>query len=154
MIRIEQYSEKYREKVIEFFLQICVDEFGFEEWKEDIINMDNHTYENSGGNFWLAINDEYDVVGTIALKNKGQAVGELKSMYVHKHYRGQNLAQKLLDGLINYASNYEKIILDTYKKFERAIGFYEKNGFCNVESSGDKLIYEKIINKTANEICC
>lgn len=150
MIRIEQYSEEYREKVIEFFLQICIDEFGFEDWKEDIINMDNHTYENDGGNFWIAIDEKYDIVGTIALRNKGQAVGELKSMYVHKDYRGQDIAQKLLDRLINFASNYEKIVLDTYRKFERAIGFYEKNGFCKVESIGDKLIYEKVINKSVN----
>lgn len=145
MIKIEQYSEEYREKVIEFFLEVCVGEFGFEEWKEDIENMDNHTYKDDGGNFWIAINDENDIIGTIGLRNKGNAVGELKSMYVNKQYRKQGIAQELLNTLINFANKYEKLVLDTYKKFERAIRFYEKNGFTNIQTVGDKLIYERII---------
>ena len=76
-------------------------------------------------------------------------------MYVHKHYRGQNVAQKLLETLLEFAIKYERIILDTYKKFERAIGFYEKNGFYNIEQIGDKLIYEKFIrNSSVDEISC
>ena len=132
MIKIEQYSENYREKVIDFFLKICICEFGFEEWEKDIKNMDNHTYKDNGGNFWIALDEKDNIVGTIGLKNKGQAIGELKSMYVDEKYRGHNIAQNLLNTLLEFASEYEKTILDTYKKFERAIGFYEKNGFSNV----------------------
>lgn len=146
MIKIEQYSEEYREKVIEFFLKVCVDEFGFEEWEEDIRNMDNHTYKSDGGNFWIAINEKNDIIGTIGLKNKGNAIGELKSMYVYKHYRGDGIAQDLLNTLIKFAGKYEKVVLDTYKKFERAIKFYEKNGFINVQTIGDKLVYERIMD--------
>lgn len=152
---IKKYSEEYKEKVINFFLKICIDEFGFKEWEEDIKNMDNHTYENAGGNFWIALDENNNVIGTIGLKNKGQSVGELKSMYVHKKYRGQNIAQKLLDTLLDFAIQYERIILDTYKKFERAIGFYEKNGFVNTDQIGDKLVYEKyIMNDDLRENCC
>ena len=135
-------------------MKICVDEFGFKEWEEDIKNMDNNTYENNGGNFWIAIDKDNNVIGTIGLRNKGQLIGELKSMYVHKHYRGQHIAQKLLDTLLEFAVGYEKIILYTYKRFERAIGFYEKNGFNNTEQIGDKLIYEKFIkSENLDEIC-
>ena len=152
---IKNYSEEYKEKVIEFFMKICIDEFGFKEWEEDIKNMDNHTYESDGGNFWIAVDKDNNVIGTIGLRNKGQSIGELKSMYVHKHYRGQNVAQKLLETLLEFAIKYERIILDTYKKFERAIGFYEKNGFYNIEQIGDKLIYEKFIrNSSVDEISC
>lgn len=147
MIKIEQYVEEYREKVIEFFLSVCVDEFGFQEWEEDIKNMDNYTYKKEGGNFWIALNENNEIVGTIGLRNKGNAIGELKSMYVYEHYRGKGIAQKLLNTLMKFAVKYEKVVLDTYRKFERAIKFYEKNGFTNIEVIGDKLIYEKIIEE-------
>ena len=127
MIKIEQYSEEYRKKVIEFFLKVCVDEYGFEEWKEDIENMDNYTYIDDGGNFWIAVNEENNIIGTIGLLNT----------------------------LINFAKEYEKLILDTYRKFERAIRFYEKNRFTKIQTIGDKLIYERILqNEVDKQICC
>lgn len=155
MIKIEQYSEEYRKKVIEFFLKVCVDEYGFEEWKEDIENMDNYTYIDDGGNFWIAVNEENNIIGTIGLRNKGNSVGELKSLYVHKKHREQGIAQDLLNTLINFAKEYEKLILDTYRKFERAIRFYEKNRFTKIQTIGDKLIYERILqNEVDKQICC
>ena len=52
-------------------------------------------------------------------------------MYVNGNYRGEGIAQKLYDKLYEFArkKGYKRIILGTYERLGRAIGFYLKNGF-------------------------
>ena len=146
LIKFIEFDERFKEKVIEFWIKICVEEYEFKEWEYYIRNMDNHTYKQNGGNFWIAIEDE-EVVGTISLQNLGQGRGLLKSMYVHKEFRSKKIAYSLMNILLDFASEnkYNKIELDTYKKFETAIKFYEKMGFVRKKEVDDKYIYEKEI---------
>ena len=144
MIKFIEFEDKYKQQVIDFWMKICVDEFGFKEWEKDIKNMDNYTYKQNGGNFWLAIDNE-EVIGTISLQNLGQGNGLLKAMYVHYEYRNKKIASKLMEILLEFAkeNHYKKIKLDTYKEFVAAIRFYEKTGFERKEEIDNKYIYEK-----------
>ena len=59
---------------------------------------------------------------------------EVKNFYVEKEYRGTGIAQDLLNILVEFAKEkgYKRLELDSYKEFERAISFYEKNNFVHV----------------------
>ena len=56
--------------------------------------------------------------------------------------------QKLMEDLTNFAvnNNFKKIQLGTYKKLERAVGFYKKNDFYLAKEDCDVLIFEKILS--------
>lgn len=146
MIKYVEYKKEYKEKVIDFWLKICVEEFGFKEWEKNIRNMDNDTYKERGGNFWIAIEGD-TIIGTISIQNIGNKEAIVKSMYVLKEYRNQGIASKLMEIVLKFAkqNKYKKIILDTYKKMETAIKFYEKVGFTIEKQIGDRYIYSKEI---------
>ena len=44
MIEIIEYKKEYREEIINLWFDICINEFGFDEWKNDIKNMNNDTF--------------------------------------------------------------------------------------------------------------
>ncbi len=144
---IIEFKEEYREKVIELWLEICVQEFGFEDWKEDIKKTDNYKYKDNNGNFWIAINNDNEVIGTIALKNLGNEKACLKSLYVKKEYRKNGIAKKLFNKLMEFVvlNNYKKIELDTYDAFKHAIRFYQKNKFIVKQHLGNKYVMERDI---------
>ncbi len=144
-IKLCEFEDKFEKKVKEFLLEICVNEFGFSSWKEELESQNINSYKENGGNFWVAMDDEEEIIGTIALKNLGEKKGLLKSMYVNNKYRGSKLAQKLLNILISEAinNNYNIIELETLLQLERAIGFYKKNDFYLKHQDGDVMVFEK-----------
>lgn len=143
--KIIEYTDKYREQVIELWIEVCVQEFGFQEWNEDIKNMDNHEYKNNSGNFWIAVNNKDEVIGTIAVKNQGNNKALLKSLYVKNKYRKKGIAKDLFCKSIEFAKKncYQKIELETYHSFEQAIRFYLKNGFVIKQHIENQYIMEK-----------
>lgn len=52
-------------------------------------------------------------------------------MYVKKEYRGCGIAQELLNTLEGFTEDngFKYLVLGTYERMERAIGFYKKNLF-------------------------
>lgn len=73
-------------------------------------------YFETGGNFWIVVNDEDLVVGTIGFLVKGKT-GVLKKFFVHPDYRGRDkgVSTPLYDKLIETAKEKEldAIVLDT-----------------------------------------
>lgn len=143
MVEIIEYEDKYKEEIIALWLKICVEEYGFKDWKEGIENMENHEYGKNNGKFLLAI-DEGKVVGTISLKDIGNPKGMLKGFYVRRDYRAQKLGLKLMNKIMEEAESlgYNELVLDTYEAFESAVRFYEKYGFKKIDQIDDKLILQ------------
>ncbi len=126
MYRIEEFKEEYNKKVNDFVISIYVDEYGFEEHRLGIEKEDNSIYSKKGGNFWIAV-DEYDeIVGTIAVYKHNENDIEIKRLYVRKDYRGTGLSKALYNKAINLCkeNSFKKIFLGTYDKLETAIHFY------------------------------
>lgn len=141
MYNIIEYQEKYRKSLIKLVVNVFIEEFGFEHYRESYEAIDIMQYINDGGKCWIAIEDN-EVIGTISLINNKDKTAELKTMYIKKEHRGQGLSQKLLDIFLQYAieNNYEKVLLGTYDRLSRAIQFYKKNGF--VEYEKEKYTYD------------
>ena len=136
-IRIEPYTDKYKQQVIDLIVPIQQEEFNIPITAADQPDLQQIPtfYQKDNGNFWLAI-AEGNVIGTIALLDIGNQQGALRKMFVHNNFRGKTYGagQLLLDTLFAWAQqkSYTEIYLGTTAKFLAAHRFYEKNGFVEI----------------------
>ena len=136
-IRIEQYTDLYKQQVLDLIVPIQREEFNvpITAAEQPDLQQIPDFYQKDNGNFWLAITDA-GVVGTIALLDIGHQQGALRKMFVHRDYRGKEHAtgQLLLNTLLAWAQQkeYAEIYLGTTEKFLAAHRFYEKNNFKEV----------------------
>lgn len=136
MYKIKKFEEKYNEIVNNFVASIFVEEFNFEKYRENILTYNNKNYAKSGGLMWIAVNEEDDVIGTIAIMKKSQKSAELKTFYVDNNYRGNGISKKLYTTAIEYCKkiHVNKVFLGTYDRMETAIHFYKNRGFNEVKA--------------------
>jgi molybdopterin-guanine dinucleotide biosynthesis protein A/RimJ/RimL family protein N-acetyltransferase len=97
---------------------------------------------------WVALLDG-DVVGSIALRDLGDATLELKRMYLREVCRGRGAGRRLLATALEWAraNGATKIKLDTTESMEAARALYEANGFVRVPGEAprqgqQRLLYE------------
>ena len=140
MIKIEEYSKKYKSKVIALILNIQNNEFGIEITAEQQLDLHNiqEFYQTGCGNFWVAT-ESNQVVGTISLLDIGNGQAALRKMFVQREYRGSKygVAKILLSKLIDWSKlkSVREIYLGTTPKFLAAHRFYEKHRFIEIEKS-------------------
>ena len=145
---VKCFSLEYEEQVIEHLVDITGGEFGFKEW-ENHYKSKGFLYISEKEEFWIAINNKNEVIGTMGLMQDkfDENAAKLHSIYVNKYYRGTGVADKLLKTAIDFAEKcgYNKIILSTSNDFPAGIRFYEKNGFTISKSikSQNGIWYEK-----------
>ncbi len=134
MYNITEYNEKYNQDINDFVISIYVKEYGFKEHEDIVRNINNNTYIEQGGNFWIAFDNE-EIIGTIAIWKHDEKNAEIKRLYIKKEYRGQGLSYALYEKVIQYCkeNKFKKIFVGTHNKLERAIQFYLKKGFQEIE---------------------
>jgi N-acetylglutamate synthase-like GNAT family acetyltransferase len=137
MIKIHAYNTAYREGVIDLILHIQQNEFKVPitiNEQPDLMDIEN--FYQKDGNFWVALS-ENEVVGTVAIKNIGNANAMLRKMFVKESYRGKDkdVSGRLLAQLLNWAGENQfcKIFLGTTPQFLAAHRFYEKNNFIEIK---------------------
>jgi GNAT superfamily N-acetyltransferase len=99
----------------------------------DLVDI-HASYRGTGkGNFWVARSGD-EVVGCIGLLRLEGAAYELRRMYVHAAFRGQGLAQRLLDVALAWASAHGvgTLYLETNEQWTAAHRIYERNGFVPI----------------------
>jgi len=149
MINIIEFKEEYNEKVNQFLVEIYVNEYGFIQREDELRSINNIDYIKNGGSFYIALDEQDNVIGTICLDRINNIDAYLKRMYVDKNYRGKGLASQLMEKIEEKAKelNIKKMYLSTYKQMERANSFYLKNGYVKVikqdEPNKDVVFYEK-----------
>jgi ribosomal protein S18 acetylase RimI-like enzyme len=93
-------------------------------------------YFGASAGIWLA-NEDGAVVGCIALRPlpEFEQSGEVKRLYVKPVWRGQHIADRLLEELENYAveAGYRTLYLDTKDDLITAIRFYHGHGYEDCE---------------------
>lgn len=137
MYKILEYQKNYDEKIKELITEIFIEEFEFEQFRDAIKHEDIiEEYLINGGNFWIAIDSDDNVIGTIGAKTLENGILEIKRVYVKKGFRGMGISQEMYDILENFAitRGFESLFLGTYDKLERAVGFYYKNNFIDDET--------------------
>lgn len=140
MIKIEEYSDKYKKDIIDLILDIQNNEYGItitSDQQPDLHNIKDY-YQTGNGNFWVAL-ESNNVIGTISSIDIGNNQVALRKMFVHRDYRGSthSTAKFLLSELLDWsvAKSVREIYLGTTSKFLAAHRFYEKNQFLEVDKS-------------------
>jgi GNAT superfamily N-acetyltransferase len=79
----------------------------------------------------VATTDDGDVVGTVAYQLVKPGEAHVRGMAVLPGWQGAGAAQSLLDNVeaAARALGCHRLTLDTTEPLERAIRFYERNGF-------------------------
>ena len=149
MIRIRRY-ESPDFPAVWSLIETTLREFGFGELvggaKRDLENVAT-SYGGERAGFWVA-EENGVVLGTIAIRPKAGTTCELKRLYVSEHARGRGVGGALYAHAENFAREvgYEKIWLDSSRKFTAARKLYEKNGFMLLEEVANEWcdnVYEK-----------
>jgi len=133
-VRVEVYSEVYKQEAINLILEIQRIEFEVPitlEQQPDLNTIPDF-YQKGNGNFWVALNNN-TLIGTIALIDIGNSQVALRKMFVHKDYRGgeYKTGQILLDTALEWMRERSctQVFLGTLDRFVAAQKFYRKNGF-------------------------
>ncbi len=159
MIKAQPYSPEFQPQIPELILGIQQGEFGIAITladQPDLLDIAGF-YQSKKGNFWVAINDGSQVVGTIGLIDTGFGFGVIRKMFVRKNYRGSehSIAQNLYLNLEIWAieNGLNALLLGTRHELLAAIRFYEKHGFSEIAKKSlpegfplmavDNLFFEK-----------
>ncbi len=134
-MRIETYSEKYRDEILSLILDIQNNEakIGLTlEEQPDLLDI-ARSYRQNGGEFWMAVSDGR-TVGTIGLMMKERHCAILKKFFVKKEFRSQKVGLALYRELYRFAerSGVRHLILDTPAVARVSHRFYEKAGFRKI----------------------
>ncbi len=145
---VVDYRPEFKDGVIDLILTIQNVEAGLEislEQQPDLLSIES-SYLTAGGGFWIAVNEDGRVVGSIGLQREGVSVSVLKKFFVADGYRGAQagVAEALFDRLIAFCGLKEikTIILDTPSIATRSHAFYRKKGFRQIEKSEAPIDYD------------
>ncbi|MEH7549438.1 GNAT family N-acetyltransferase [Neobacillus vireti] len=142
------YDDRYKEEVINLILHVQNVEYGVGisvEEQPDILDIQSN-YISDGGNFWIALNGNGEVVGSIGLQKKTNEVAVLKKFFVYKDYRGKEfgVGTGLYKALLDFANKqgFSKVILDTPSIATRSHSFYKKVGFKEIVKEDLEIKYD------------
>jgi putative acetyltransferase len=139
MIIIKPYEAQYRDQIVELILNIQQNEFQVPitiKDQPDLLIIDEF-YQQRNGQFWVALNVDNQVVGTIALIDNGQPFGTIRKMFVRADVRGKErgVAAALFNILEQKAieNGMSALYLGTVHKLKASHRFYQKNGFDEIQ---------------------
>lgn len=133
-MQIIPFIPTYQQQVESLVLGVQNGEFGLGLTAQDQPDLPDLAAFYTEGAFWIAVNGNDEVVGTIGLQPIGNEQAVLRKMFLAKSVRGDkslNLAQRLFDMLVAEARgrNLKELWLDTPLMAHAAHRFYERNGF-------------------------
>jgi putative acetyltransferase len=110
---------------------------GVEHMAADAIRLPG-PYVPPHGAIWVADADAA-IVGCVALRPLSNSVGEVKRMYVDRHWRGCGVGRALLGTLIDAARalGYEQLRLGTLAEMHEAQALYRSLGFTAIDRYRD-----------------
>lgn len=131
-------------------------EFGYgyvPEWHQDIVKIEEYYIKPFRNNFFIAFNDNDEIIATIGIRAYDKDFPQFKGIYsneitssiwrlfVDERYRRCGLASKMFSVAENFANNcdYENIYLHTHKTLDGALEFWMKMGFIISLDANDEL---------------
>jgi len=100
-------------------------------WLDTVMTTDTLLHRLISMTVWVAVSAQGNVVGTIGGVVVSPSEGHLRGMAVPPQWHGRGIAQRLLEAVEKHllATGCTRISLDTTEPLQRAMRFYEKNGF-------------------------
>lgn len=124
----------YPEKTPEFFYDVLEEEGEL----RDVDNFQQAYVVNQG--IFLAVLDDEKLIGTGALKRLDESTAELKRLWLLEEYHSKGIGYQVVAHLLDFArsKNYERILLQTSPEQTRAISFYKRLGFYEINCYNNK----------------
>ncbi len=145
---IVDYRAEFMDGVVQMILTIQNIEAGLEislEQQPDLLDIQS-SYQKPGGGFWVAVDGQGQVIGSIGLQWQTESVSVLKKFFVKDGYRGAKVgvAAALFDRLIAFSDSrgVKTIMLDTPSLASRSHTFYRKQGFRQIDKSEAPIKYD------------
>lgn len=134
-IKYIKYENKYLEE-INNFINESMHKFINRPYKvrTDVANIKEH-YIKNGGNFWIAIDVNFNkIIGTIGLEKRGD-IGIVKRFYIQEEYQNKRIGTNLYQILEKYSkdTNIKTLYLTCGNVLEKAHRFYKKNGYKQID---------------------
>lgn len=106
----------------------------FKGFEEEVAGLPGQ-YGDPDGSLLIALNDNAQAVGCIALCKVSDTVCEMKRLYVRAQGRGLGLGRRLVGAILFEARKhgYREVRLDSIPgKMDIAIGLYRRSGFTEI----------------------
>lgn len=121
-------------EVIEHVVRVLAEfglEFGVGSATDDALRSLPGSYDDCGGAFWIAREDDGVLLGTCGVTRLDAERFELRKMYLLPQSRGRGLGSRLLELAVDWAQAHgaKRLVLDTTDAMTAAIAFYERSGF-------------------------
>ncbi len=97
----------------------------------DIDDIEAAYMKDSASHFWVAVNNEGEVVGIVGVQRHEQGAGEIRRLRVRADSRRRGVGSQLLETAIQFCheNGHLKITLDTFGDRAPAIKLFEKFNF-------------------------
>jgi len=105
-----------------------------EEDDEYLLAPDDY-FRSRGGEFWI-VENENEIIATVAVLMSDEQTAELKSLYVREDFRHQGLGKDLTEVVIKFArtKGSNEVLLWSDTRFTKAHRLYERLGFEKISS--------------------
>lgn len=107
--------------------------FWVEPHDEEVLGKPDKYIIGPGGQIFF-VQDEDQILGTVALMKISEGVFELTKMAVTPAAQGKRIGQHLMGHTLDYAKKrgWKKLIIYSNRKLENAIHIYKKYGFQEI----------------------
>ena len=138
---VVSFTASHQQEAVNLILNIQNVEAGLDislDDQPDLVDIER-SYLSAGGAFWVALDEQEKVVGTIGLMIQTPEVAVLKKFFVAVDWRGKDkdCASRLYESLIAFARSrgLTTIVLDTPSSAARSHTFYRRHGFEQISGS-------------------
>jgi GNAT superfamily N-acetyltransferase len=106
----------------------------FSGWEQELVALAPCYFPPTGCFLLATVNGQ--AAGCVALIASDSETGELKRMFVHPRFRGQNIGTLLVESLLHKARDYgyKRVVLDSHQSMTKAHEIYRDMGFKAVEA--------------------
>lgn len=105
---------------------------------KDMDNVEVHYFQNDG--LFLAAFDDETLIGSGAIRKLDPKTAELKRMWLLESYHGQGIGYRIITQLFEFAraQQYEQVFLQSSPEQTRALNFYRRLGFHEMDCYNGK----------------
>jgi putative acetyltransferase len=126
--QIQEVRRLFEEYAASLSFDLC-----FQNFDQELDGLPG-AYTPPDGRLLLAITDDAEPAGCVALRPLEPKIGEMKRLYIRPKFRGTGLGKRLTLKVLEEAANigYERIRLDMAPEMAGAIRLYESLGFRRI----------------------